>query len=166
MVSIHLAVTLPINPPGATPILTRSQVWAGLTRKARRPQDFVAVVDTCEILFETGDSITCTVTFKPGVAHARKIKEVCTLRAPCRLDYEIEDGSTAVNVISDGPSRQEDDLFLTFAFGWKHPELLEGSDETKRVEENHWKVGLKFPVICTHGGAMLSNKLLGSWNGC
>ena len=152
MVSIHLALTAPINPPSATPVLTHSQVWAGLARKARRPQDFVTVVDTCEILSEIGNAITAIVTFKPGVAHARSIKEVCTLRAPCRLDYEIEDGSTAVNVISVGPSRQEEDLLLTFVFGWEHPELVKGSEAAKRVEENHWKVSLKF----IFGGTVLT----------
>src|SRR5204863_2241400 len=138
-------------------VLTHSQVWAGLKRKARRPQDFVAVIDTCEILFETDDAITCTVTFKPGVAHARSIKEVCRLRAPCRLDYEIEDGSMGVNIISAGPSRQGDDLFLTFVFGWKHPELVEGSEEAKQVEENHWKVSLRFLGAYTYGETVLTS---------
>src|SRR3569833_3613385 len=105
MITFHVAATVPINPPGVTPTVTESLAWAGLQRKARQPQDFVPVVDTCEILSETEYAISCVVVFKPdsGVAHALRIAETCTLHAPCRLAYEIEDGSSAVNVISSGP---------------------------------------------------------------
>lgn len=139
MTKIHLAHTSPVNPPGASPVLSHRQVWAGLMRKARRPGDFVPVVEGCEIHSETEDSIVCTVTFKEGVAHARSIKEACKLRPPCRLEYVMEGGSTAVNIISTGTAGKEDDLFLTFLFEWDHPELEEGSGAAEEAEENHRK---------------------------
>jgi hypothetical protein len=40
MASINLAYTSIINPSGATPVLTRAQVWAGLQRKIRFGQYF------------------------------------------------------------------------------------------------------------------------------
>ena len=140
MVTIHLAYSTPINPHGTSLILTAAQAWAGLQRKARRPQDFVPVVDTCEISSEIDGVISCVVIFKAdsGVAHAKRIKETCTLRPPCRLDYQIEDGSSAVNVISSGPKGE---LFLTFVFAWVHEGLMEGTDEFREVEQNYNMVG-------------------------
>ncbi len=109
------------------PARARADGGAGLgrlERKARRPQDFVPVVESCEILSETapdagegGRVIRAVVVFKPdsGVAHALRISETCTLRPPCRLDYDMDDGSTAVNIVS---SSADGELFLTFVFAW------------------------------------------------
>ena len=144
MVVIHLAYTTIVNPPGAQAILSHAQVWAGLERKARLPQDFVPVVETCEIHSETDNVITATVFFKAdsAVAHARTIREVCTLSPPCRMDYAMEDGSTATNIISMGKGATGDnELFLTFIFAWEHPQLVQGSDEAKEAEDQHKTVG-------------------------
>jgi hypothetical protein len=32
-----IAITRPVNPPGAVPVLTEEQVWKGLEYKARNP---------------------------------------------------------------------------------------------------------------------------------
>ncbi len=115
-------------------------------RKARRPQDFVPVVESCDVISETTSVISAIVHFKPGVAHARSIKETCKLSLPCRLDYDMEDGSVAANVISSGTNGNGDDLFLTFFFSWEHPELEDGSEEAKRVEESHGRVRTDIPA--------------------
>jgi hypothetical protein len=52
MVNINLAYTSPINPSGASPILTQPQIWAGLQRKIRFAQEFVPVIESCEVLEE------------------------------------------------------------------------------------------------------------------
>ncbi|PKS04987.1 hypothetical protein jhhlp_008353 [Lomentospora prolificans] len=140
MVTIRLAQSALINPFGARPILSAEQAWAALVRKARRPQDFVPVVSSCEIITETDTKIEAVVNFKPGVAHATRIREVCTLQAPCRLDYAMEDGSMSVNIVSMGPGRRTEDLVLTFYFSWEHPGVEEGSTEAKEIFENHLKV--------------------------
>lgn len=144
MVVIRLAYTTIVNLPGAQPILSHAQVWAGLERKARVPQDFVPVVETCEIHSERDNEITATVIFKAdsAVAHARTIREVCTLSPPYRLDYAMEDGSTATNIISMGKGATGDnELFLTFVFAWEHPQLIQGSDEARETEDRHKTVG-------------------------
>jgi len=140
MVTIRLARSAPLNSPGQSTVLTHAQAWSGLMRKAREPQLFVPVVETCEILSETDDEVSCVITFKSGVAHKRRIREVCKLNRPCQLYYEMEDGSTAYNVISQGPSGEESDLLMTFVFCWEHPDLAPGSDEAKAAENNHRQV--------------------------
>ncbi len=136
MVKINLAHTSPINPPGAQPILSQERAWAGLARKSREPQEFVPVVASFEVLSETDITVEGVVKYKPGVAHGRKLRNVCTLTAPCRLDYAIENGSSAVNIISKGGGGEED-LYLTFMFSWDPPDLDDGTPEVTSVRESH-----------------------------
>lgn len=137
MVTINLALTVPLNPPGSYPLITPTQAWSALLRKARQPQEFVPVVSGCTVFSETPTSISAEVSFHPGVGHAGVIKETCTLHPPCRLDYDMEGGSTAVNVVSETSGGE---LMLTFVFGWVHPGVGEGSDEVSELEENHREV--------------------------
>lgn len=139
MVTINIALTVPLNPPGSHPSVTHAQAWSALARKARRPQDFIPVVSSFTILSETPTRVSGEVSFHPGVGHARVIREVCTLHAPCRIDYELEGGSTAVNAVSEMPGGE---LVLTFVFGWVHEGVEEGSDEERRLREGHLEVGL------------------------
>ncbi|KAK5005322.1 hypothetical protein LTR16_007041, partial [Cryomyces antarcticus] len=43
------------------------------------------------------------------------------------VDFHQPDGSTISNIISDGPSGQPSDLYMTYAFQWLHPEIERGS---------------------------------------
>lgn len=63
---VALAFTAPINPPSATPKLTRAQVWEGLVHKARDPVKYVPGIETCNVLEENADGLTREVTFRPG----------------------------------------------------------------------------------------------------
>ena len=57
-----------VNPPGATPVLTLDQVWAGLELKRKKPQLFLAVIDTCEVLEDDGETVLREVKFKDGIS--------------------------------------------------------------------------------------------------
>lgn len=140
MVTLNIAVSSPINPPGAHPVLTPDQAWAGLARKARRPQDFVPIVDSCKIIQESETSIEAIVHFKPVAGHPLSIRETCTLREPCRLDYAMEDGSSASNIISTGPGDADGDMLLTFVFAWECSNARAGSEDLKRIAESRKKV--------------------------
>lgn len=137
MVTINLALTVPLNPPGSNPVIAPAQAWSALLRKARRPQDFVPVVSGCTILSETPTRISAEVSFHPGVGHASVITETCTVHPPCRLDYDMEGGSTAVNIVSEMPGGE---LMLTFVFGWAHPGVAEGSEHARQLAETHREV--------------------------
>lgn len=137
MVTINLALTVPLNPPGSNPVIAPAQAWSALLRKARRPQDFVPVVSGCTILSETPTSISAEVSFHPGVGHASVIKVTCTVHPPCRLNYDMEGGSTAVNIVSEMPGGE---LMLTFVFEWAHPGVAEGSEHARQLAETHKRV--------------------------
>src|SRR6266699_4498789 len=135
MVNIHLSYTAPVNPPGIEPVLSQARVFAGLQRKVRQPWEFVPAIESSEMLSEEGNVVTRLVKFKPGEGPERVVKEMCTIYAPSRVDYQLDDGSSVLNIISAGPSGRADDLFLTFVFDWKHDGMEEGSLALRMAEE-------------------------------
>ncbi|KAI2463215.1 DUF1857-domain-containing protein [Annulohypoxylon bovei var. microspora] len=147
MVTFNLAYTAPINALNVSPALTQAQVWAGLERKAFRAQEFVPAIEECVVLAEeqvrgTGNLlVTREIRFKAGSepaagAGGALVREVCTHYAPCRVDYIQPDGSTVANIVSEGPDGM---LLMTFAFEWRYPGVLEGSEEAKGLRERSWK---------------------------
>jgi hypothetical protein len=147
MVVINLGYTAPINRPGESPTLSISQVWQGLKRKVRHAEEFVPIIVYCEVLdektTETGEEVvTRTVKFATGSGPKEDVpvKEVCYHYAPCRVDFQQEDGSRISNFVSSGPSGQPEDLFMTYVFEWRHPGVEEGSAEARELEGVHQKV--------------------------
>lgn len=147
VVSLNNAYTAPINRPGESPVLTLDQVWQGLRRKVRHAEEFVPIIVDCKVLSEerssTGEEIvTRTVEFSKEVPRGGvPVKEVCHHYAPCRVDFQQEDGSRISNFVSAGPSGAAEDLYLTYVFEWRHPELEAGGAKVAEVEEEHKKVG-------------------------
>ncbi|KAI0593121.1 hypothetical protein F4775DRAFT_527003 [Biscogniauxia sp. FL1348] len=145
MVTINLAYTAPVNPAGASPVLSQSQVWAGLQLKVRQAQDFVPVIEACVVLSEdlapgTGNvRVVREVRFadKDGKGEGRTVRETCVHYAPCRVVFEQPDGSTVTNVVGRGP---DGELLLSYVFEWRHPDVEEGSAQARELEEGHWKV--------------------------
>lgn len=87
MVTIYVAYTQSINPAGTTPILSRAQVWAGLQRKVRRAQEFVAPITSCTVLNEDGNVVTRDVFFKAPFGDPNKaVREVCVECEPTKVE--------------------------------------------------------------------------------
>ena len=63
MVTINVAYTAPINPAGATPVLTQDQVWRCLERKVEHAEEFVKVITTTEVLSKEGVTTVRRVKF-------------------------------------------------------------------------------------------------------
>ncbi|CAO2658814.1 Nn.00g065370.m01.CDS01 [Neocucurbitaria sp. VM-36] len=131
MVNLHLAYTSKINPAGATPVLNQAQIWAGLQRKIRFAQEFVPVIESCDVLEDKDGVVTRVVNFKPGLGPKDKAKEVVRGYWPSWVDFEQEDGSHVRNIVSDGPSGDLDDLHMTYAFEFRYPNIQEGSKEAE-----------------------------------
>ncbi|KAJ4365306.1 hypothetical protein N0V83_008926 [Neocucurbitaria cava] len=143
MVNLHLAYTGKINPPGASPVLNRDQVWAGLQRKIRFAQEFVPIIEGCDVLEEKDGVVTRVVKFKPGFGPGDSAKEVVRGYWPSWVDFQQEDGSHVRNIISDGSSGDLDDLHMTYAFEFRFPKIEEGSKEAdeqlKKLKETSKK---------------------------
>jgi hypothetical protein len=147
MVSFNLAYTAPINREGQS-VITWPQAWAGLVRKVNHAEEFVPLITSCEVLSDEPakseadvHTITRIVKFKegngPNKASGAPVKEVVKLYPNVRVDFLQEDGSKIANYISKGPVEDPKDIFMTYVFEWRHPEITAGSDEAKKVEEVH-----------------------------
>lgn len=53
MNKLNFAASRLVNPPGVSPEITETQLWAGLQRKVRFPQEFVPAITSCEIISDT-----------------------------------------------------------------------------------------------------------------
>jgi len=76
MVSLNLAYTAPINPSSASPILTPTQIWAGLQRKIQHAEEFVPVIESCQVISDDNGVVTREVVFKKGQGPKDQEKEV------------------------------------------------------------------------------------------
>ncbi|RHZ67380.1 SRPBCC family protein [Aspergillus thermomutatus] len=131
----NIAYTSPINPPGAAPILTRSQVWAGLLLKIRSAETFVpAGIQSTLVLSESVDQSGNPVTIREVVFRQdkRKVKETVTAHKDSRVDFVQPDGSTISNIVSEGA---EGELYMTYVFEWRHPGASEQELAVLREEE-------------------------------
>lgn len=76
MVTLYLSHTSPINPTSASPVLSVDQIWKGLQRKVRFAQEFVPVIESCEVLEEKADgTVVRDVKFKEGMGPKAKATE-------------------------------------------------------------------------------------------
>ncbi|GIK04397.1 hypothetical protein Aspvir_008480 [Aspergillus viridinutans] len=133
----NIAFTSPINPPGADPILTRSQIWAGLLLKIRSAETFVpAGIQSTSVLSESVDDAGNPVTIREVVFRQdqRKVKETVTAHKDSRVDFVQPDGSTISNIVSEGA---EGELYMTYVFEWRHPGASEGELAVLREREQN-----------------------------
>jgi len=147
MTIVYAAATAPVNPPGATP-LTIEKLWAGLEWKVREPQLFLAVIETCKVLEDDGETVLREVKFKDGggVGQApsvgptvqEKITHIKPISSAAGSGVETfasqGDKSRVLNIVSTGP---EGELLLTFTFEWDHPDIASGSDEEKAKQTQY-----------------------------
>jgi len=170
MVVFNLAYTAPINCPDQS-VLTRDQVWAGLQRKVRHAQEFVPLIVKCEVVQEEVAArdedvtvVTRQVIFAPGKgpkADGEPVTEVCKEYPPCRVDFHQENGTKIANYVSQGPSGQPDDLFMTYVFEWRHPAVQAGSEQAGKLEAQHKTVSFCRRAFLT--GCILTVNRLRRW---
>ncbi|KAF7289821.1 DUF1857-domain-containing protein [Mycena indigotica] len=106
------AATRPVNPPGASPVITEEQLWKGLEYRARKPQHFaVPMLASAKVTVDDGKKLTRETTFR--YASQEVIVETITAYAFTIMYFEANTGKRTTNMISYGPS---DELLLTFSF--------------------------------------------------
>ncbi|PBP24683.1 hypothetical protein BUE80_DR004452 [Diplocarpon rosae] len=118
----NIAFTAVLNPPGASPIFTRAQIWDMLKLKIRSAETFVPkAIQSTTVLSTTidaasGNEVTVReVTFREN---HKVVKEVVTAYEDTRVEFEQPDGSRVSNVVSEGAKGE---LYMTYIFEWRHP---------------------------------------------
>ncbi|CAL5869395.1 uncharacterized protein PFLUO_LOCUS3624 [Penicillium psychrofluorescens] len=137
----NVAFTAPINPSGASPALTRKQIWAGLRLKIRSAETFVpAAIQSTKVVSESDDPATGNpVTVREVLFREtqQKVQETVTAFEDCRVEFAQPDGSRVSNVVSEGAGG---DLYMTYIFEWRHPgvskeELAALHDKEKKMSQ-------------------------------
>jgi hypothetical protein len=100
-----------INPPGATPVLTREQVWRGLVMKAENAVPFVPGMDYCRVVERHADGLTRDVSFR-----GQPMRERITFAPPVQVRFDRID-SPATTWVTNTVSDSDEGLLLVFTFG-------------------------------------------------
>ncbi|EIM84092.1 DUF1857-domain-containing protein [Stereum hirsutum FP-91666 SS1] len=110
-----IAATRPVNPPGASPVLTIDQLWKGLVIKAREPHRFLEIFESCEVVKEEGTLISRRAKTRTG----QIIAEDVHLYEPTICYFES--GTFRVTNIVSYDSAGELQLTFSFANGIPGP---------------------------------------------
>ncbi|KAJ7686170.1 hypothetical protein B0H17DRAFT_940664 [Mycena rosella] len=128
------AVTRPVNPPGAEPVITEEQLWKALEYKARNPSAFVPIISSCKVTVDDGKKLVREVTFgsSPDI-----VTEEIQAHAATIVYFEMDTGTRVTNVVSYGA---DDELLLTYGFANGIPGIA--ADEPKpSAKELNARVG-------------------------
>ncbi|KAK5072244.1 hypothetical protein LTR70_010531 [Exophiala xenobiotica] len=140
----YIAFSAPINPSGASPVLTKAQIYACLHRKVRHAEEFVAgAIKATDVLSESTDEhgrevVTREVVFAEG---DRRVKEVCTSFGGVKTEFIQPDRSKILNIVSDSADGQ---LYLTYQFEWLMPK--DTPEETQKENTEKWTKMSKMAV--------------------
>jgi len=138
MPKVLAAVTLPINPPSSSPVLTIPQIWAGLIIKCKEPQHFVAAMSDCKVTSESETQIVRVITVGQdgmmGNPAGTELRERIELAKPVMADFYMDNGTHISNIVSVG-SQGPEDLYMTFTFDIVVPDGTDPERERANIEK-------------------------------
>lgn len=124
-----VSVAVPVNPPGAEPILDRDQVWQGLMMKARDGRPFVGPsMETCEVVQEYDDGFLRALRLR-GV----EMKERITITPKVQVHFQRVDANGHDGWITNLLSDSHAGLLLTFTFNVGFPDVASGSEQERAM---------------------------------
>ncbi|GAA5998602.1 SRPBCC family protein [Rhodotorula paludigena] len=126
------AATRPVNPPGASPVLTAEQAYRGLGVKARHPEKFVPAITESRLEMDTEDKVVRYVRFNGGPEKKEEIAFFPNCIAYFEMSPDSPDSPPVriTNLLSYGPP-PSNDLLLTFSFAPGPPHV--GEEEAARM---------------------------------
>ena len=127
--------TIPVNPPGIRPTLSREQLWRGLVLRAEDPVAFVPGMESSEVLerFEHG-------LVREAVYRGQRIRERVTFNEPHTIQFQQVE-SDRPGAVTNTIGGSAPDLTLTFTFLLRFPGVPDDSDDERlRGEESRPKL--------------------------
>ncbi|BGP41604.1 hypothetical protein JCM10450v2_005657 [Rhodotorula kratochvilovae] len=145
---VSFAATRPVNPPGASPVLSAAQVWAGLEHKARNPTLFVPQISSCKVVQEDEGKITRIVRlgdspemkeevhFFPNTIAYFEMSPV----GPPPPSSPFATPVRITNLVSYGPP-PSNELLLSFSFAPRMPHVSDEDAQGMSEQELNEQVG-------------------------
>lgn len=121
-----ISETVPVNPAGATTVLSKSQVWQGLVMKAENALPFVPAMESCEIVERYSDGFLREI-----VLRGDRMRERITFTPEVQVHFQRVSDATFPGWITNLLSESEQGLMLTFTFAIEFPGAAPGSPDEK-----------------------------------
>lgn len=125
---ISVSRTVPVNPEGVEPRLSREDVWRGLEAKAGNALPFVPAMTYCEVKSRQGNVIEREIEVR-----GERFGERVTLDEPRGVLFERTWGSVMGTIRNDILEEQPGELGLRFSFDL----ILEGVEEGSAEERDY-----------------------------
>ena len=127
---IYVTNTIPVNEEGE-PRLTRSDIWAGLERKANNALPFVPAMTFCEVLEQRGASeFDREIEFR-----GQRFVERITLEPESRVTFTRIAGDVLGTIANEIEEDENGDLSLRFSFALVLKGVSPGSAEEAEYAE-------------------------------
>ena len=127
---ISVTSTVPVNPPGEEPHLTREDVWAGLLLKTEDALPFVPAMTRCEVLEHYDDGLLREVEFR-----GQTFRERITLTPMDRVRFDRIPGSPVEGfILNEIEEDANGELTLRFSFNLEIAGIEAGSEEEQAYE--------------------------------
>ena len=104
------------------------------------------VIESCEVLKDDSGVVERLVKFKKGMGPKDEAREVVRGWEDYWVDFEQDDGTHIRNVISDGPSGNDDDLHMTYMFEFRLPNVEANSQDAEKEKKRLKGVSPLFPL--------------------
>jgi hypothetical protein len=127
---ISVSKTVPVNPAGAEPRLTRADVWRGLEAKAGNALPFVPAMTYCEVKSRSGNVIEREIELR-----GERFGERDTLDEPRSVVFERTWGSVLGTIHNDILEEPPGELSLRFSFDLELEGVEPGSAEEREYQE-------------------------------
>ena len=127
---ISVSKTVPVNPAGAEPRLTREDVWRGLEAKAGNALPFVPAMTFCEVTNQTGNVIEREIELR-----GERFGERVTLDRPNGVVFERTFGTVLGTIHNDILEEPSGELSLRFSFDLVLEGVTPGSAEEREYQD-------------------------------
>ncbi|KIW36384.1 uncharacterized protein PV06_11375 [Exophiala oligosperma] len=141
----NLAITVPVNPPGAEPVVNATEFWTGLRRGGANPELFAVYVARTEVLPNPTSDLVFQrrLHMADGAVHT---KEGATIDQDVRLadnllceGVTMGNGSRSTIILSHGGQSTDgpNDLYLSAVYELHVPGVEPGSAQAAEIETNY-----------------------------
>ncbi|CVK98969.1 uncharacterized protein FMAN_08340 [Fusarium mangiferae] len=145
MFSFNIAFTQSVNPPDQTVVLNETELWYGIRRGGRNPNDFAPYVASCEVLAGTKNEFRRKLTLADGAVHTAAGEDLIQdviIAPPLHVQAKtVTTGATSTFLLSHGTTGQQDNerpvLFLTAMYELKLDNVEPGTQAARDIEVNY-----------------------------
>ncbi|CAD6564775.1 MAG: hypothetical protein ASARMPREDX12_004429 [Alectoria sarmentosa] len=140
---LNIAFTLPVNQGDNKVPISAQELWQGIKRGGRNPNDFADYVAACEVLSGGRKDFRRRLTLADGAVHTAKgahlDQDVLIVDKLHVMSMTVDTGAKSTFLLSYGAGDGEDEsnLYLTAMYELKLADIEPESPRAKEIEANY-----------------------------